>query len=189
MTTTVISIALALAAGATGGVHGHYPEYRHGGGRIVADAPGYGWGFPNGNPDGYGWWDHGDALPLAADRTAEYYFPRFFSLPPSQMFLQSYYNPYLTRGQRYIAYTGCGGWHPAGCAPTGSAMTPVHPYNDTIGSARGSHPPFSGRVEAPPVNTGGSGLTPDRRRPETRPTRGVVPPPPVLAKGCPGLLR
>ena len=78
MTSTIVSLALALAAGAAGwGDHGHYPPaYRHGGGRIVADGPGYGWGFPNGNPDGYGWWDHGDALPLGANRTPEYYFPR-----------------------------------------------------------------------------------------------------------------
>jgi hypothetical protein len=164
MATTIVSLALVLASGAGGwtGPVCNNPNHRHGGGgQIVPPGPGYGWGFPNNAPDSYGWWDHGTALPLDANRTPEYYFPRYYSLPPEQMFLQSYYNPYLTRGQRYISYTGCGGWHPAGGPPTGSAMTPVHPYQDTIGSGpRISIPTFSGRVEAPPVNSGGSGLTP-----------------------------
>ena len=117
MASTIVSLALALAAGATG--RGEHAATT----RTTATAaaagssppgPGYGWGFPNGNPDGYGWCDHGDALPLGADRTAEYYFPRYFALPPDQMFLPTYYNPYMTRGQRYIAYAGCGGDHPAG---------------------------------------------------------------------------
>ena len=43
-------------------------------------------GFLNGNPDGYGWVDYGVYLPLGADRTAEYYFPRYFAIPPAQMF-------------------------------------------------------------------------------------------------------
>ena len=65
-------------------------------------GPGNGWGFPNDNPDQYGWVDYGDNLPLGADRTAEYFFPRYFAVPPDQMFIQTYYNPYETRGQRYI---------------------------------------------------------------------------------------
>ena len=64
---------------------------------------------------------------------AEYYFPRYWSIPAEQMFLPTYYNPYAMRGQRYIPYTGCGGCHPAGGPPTASAMTPVNPYNETIG--------------------------------------------------------
>lgn len=167
MSSTIVSIALVFGSAATAwGEPGcTNPNHHHGavasGGKIVAPGPGNGWGFPNGNPDGYGWWDHGDALPLGSDRTAEYYFPRYFALPPEQMFLQSYYNPYLTRGQRYIAYSGCGGQHPAGGPPEGSAMTPVHPYQSTIGSGpRVSIPTFSGRAEAPQVPPGGSGLTP-----------------------------
>lgn len=165
MSSTIVSLALVLSAGATAWGENvcTNPSHHHGGaaGRIVAPGPGYGWGFPNGNPDGYGWWDHGTALPLDANRTPEYYFPRYFSMPAQQMFLQSYYNPYLTRGQRYVAFTGCGGQHPAGGPPTGSAMTPVHPYQDTIGTGpRVSLPNFTGRAEAPVVPPGGSGLTP-----------------------------
>ncbi len=171
MSSTIVSLALALAASATGWGdavctnpnhhHGHAGGFLAPGGRIVAPGPGDGWGFPNGNPDGYGWWDHGDALPLDANRTPEYYFPRYYSMPPTQMFLQSYYNPYLTRGQRYIAFAGCGGVHPAGGLPTGSAMTPVSPYQDTLGSGpRVKLPTFTGRTEAPAVPPGSSGLTP-----------------------------
>lgn len=171
MASSIVSMTLALAAAGTGGwttpraVPGcNNPNHHHGhhaGGRILADGPGYGWGFPNNNPDGYGWFDHGTALPLGANRTGEYYFPRYFSLPPAQMFLQSYYNPVLTRGQRYVPFTGCGGAHPSGGFPTGSAMTPEHPYQETIGRGpRVSLPAFSGRTEAPPVPSGNSGLTP-----------------------------
>jgi hypothetical protein len=166
MASTIVSLALVLAAGASGWPGGNCtnPNHRHpiqGGGRILADGPGFGWGFPNGNPDGYGWFDIGTALPLGANRTPDYYFPRYFAVPPPQLMMPSYYNPYITRGQRYLAFAGCGGDHPAGGPPTGSARTPVHPYQDTIGSGpRISLPAFGGRVEAPPVNTGGSGLTP-----------------------------
>jgi hypothetical protein len=170
MSTTIVALALAVAATSVGQAPCSNPNCRnhghHGGhsvGCVVPDGPGYGWGFPNGNPDGYGWWDHGYCLPLGANRTAEYYFPRYFSVPAPQAFLPSYYNPYVTRGQRYIAYTGCSntGLHPAGGPPIGSALTPVHPYQDTIGSGpQVNLPAFRGRVEAPPVNSGSTGLTP-----------------------------
>jgi hypothetical protein len=164
MSTTLVSLALALAVGTAGqcpncgqshgGGHG-------GGGRIVPPGPGFGWGFPNGNPDGYGYVDYGTALPLGANRTGEYYFPRYFAAPPSQMFMPTYYNPYFTRGQRYIAYAGAGGDHPMGGPPIASAALPTNPYNDTLGNGpRVTVPPFTGRIEAPPVNTGGTGLSP-----------------------------
>lgn len=154
MTSAIVTVTLALAMGSTEGLFS-------GGGRIMPPGPGYGWGFPNGNPDGYGWVDYGSFLPLGADRTADYYFQRQFSIPINQMFMPTYYNAYVTRGQRYIPYTGCGGWHPAGGPPVASAATPLHPYNETIGSGpRVQVPAFSGRVEAPPVNSGGTGLTP-----------------------------
>ena len=77
------------------------------------------------------------------------------------MFLPTYYNPYVNRGQRYIPYAGCGGDHPMGGPPPGSASTPVHPYSDTAGSGpQVPLPTFSGRVEAPPISSGGTGLTP-----------------------------
>jgi hypothetical protein len=145
------------------------PAHRHGQGHghhrtvggILPDGPGDGWGFPNGAPDGYGWWDRGYLLPLGANRTDEYYFPRYNAVPPTQAFLPSYYNPIVTRGQRYLAYAGCGGEHPVGGFPMGSAVTPEHPYQDTIGTGpRVRIPAFTGRSEAPVIQPGSSGLTP-----------------------------
>ena len=81
----------------------HHRDY------ILPPGPGDGWGFPNGFPDGYGWADYGPYLPLNADRTADYYFPRYYVVPPEQMFFPTYYNPYETRGQRYIPYVADGG--------------------------------------------------------------------------------
>lgn len=165
MASTIVSLALALAAG-TGTWTDHGPScpnhpHRHAGGRIVVDGPGPGWGFPNGNPDGYGWVDYGDALPLGANRTIDYYFPRYLALPPNQLFLPTYYNPYVMRGQRYVPYTGCGGEHPAGGPAVASAVTPNHPYREAIGTGpRASITPFTGRTEASPINSGTTGLTP-----------------------------
>lgn len=154
MTSTIVSVTLALTMGATGGLFS-------GGAPGSAPVPGYGVGFPNGNPDGYGYVDYGTHLPLGADRTADWYFQRQFSVPVNQMFMPTYYNPYVMRGQRYIPYSGCGGCHPMGGPAIASAHTPIHPYNDTIGTGpRVPVPPFTGRVEAPPVNSGGTGLTP-----------------------------
>jgi hypothetical protein len=169
--TSSIALAVMLASRArvwaagpatcTDPTHHHHHHPLHGGGRILPDGPGNGWGFPNDNPDHYGWFDHGLNLPLGGNRVGEYYFPRYYAIPPTQAFLPSYYNPYLTRGQRYVAYVGCGGAHPAGGYPPGSAETPIHPYQDTIGSGpRVRIPAFNGRIEASPINSGGSGLTP-----------------------------
>ena len=67
MTTTIVTITLAMAMGGVGqcpdparcpyGQQHHHHNARHGGsgGWIEPDGPGYGWGYPNGNPDGYGW--------------------------------------------------------------------------------------------------------------------------------------
>jgi hypothetical protein len=171
MTTAIVSLALALATTSAGqcpncgGRHGG-PGVFVGfglaqGGRIVPPGPGYGWGFPNGNPDGYGYVDYGTDLPLGADRTPDYYFPRHFAVPPVQAFFPSYYNSYMSRGQRYVPYAGAGGDHPMGGPPIASAALPTNPYNDTLGTVpRVNIAPFTGRIEAPPVNTGGSGLTP-----------------------------
>jgi hypothetical protein len=154
MTSTIVSVTLALAMGSTGGLFS-------GEGRSPAPVAGYGPGFPNGNPDGYGYVDYGTHLPLGADRTADWYYQRQFAVPVDQMFMPTYYNPYIMRGQRYITYSGCGGHHPMGGPPLASAYTPVHPYNETVGTGpRVPVPPFTGRVEAPPVNSGGTGLTP-----------------------------
>ena len=116
MTTTVISIALALAAGATAQCP-NCGQNHHRGGRILGPGPGNGFGFPNDQPDGYGWVDYGTWLPIREDRTAEYYFPRYYAVPPQQAFIPTYYNPYITRGQRYIAFAGAGGSHAMGGPP------------------------------------------------------------------------
>lgn len=157
MASTIASMVLTISMATTGGLfHRHTP-----GGRILPPGPGPGWGFPNGQPDGYGYVDYGTYLPLGADRTAEYHFPRNFALPTLQLIPQTYWNPYVTNGQRYIPYVNCGGDHPAGRAPVGSAMLPVHPYDNIVGSRPVVTPPrFSGRVEGTPVPSGGSGLIP-----------------------------
>jgi hypothetical protein len=159
MASALASLAMALALGSAGAgpYHSHYSRA----GRILPPGPGNGWGFPNGNPDGVGWYDVGTFLPLGADRTPDYYFRRYHALPPEQLFMPSYYNPYVTRGQRYIAYVGCGGAHPAGGPPQAPAALPVHPYLESAGAGPVVPlPTFSGRVEAVPINPGGTGLIP-----------------------------
>lgn len=161
------SLILALAVAATGGAqvaphaHTHHNHHHHDGGRIAPPLPGLGAGFPNGNPDGYGYVDFGLHLPIGADRVPEYYFPRYLSVPANQAFMPTYYNAYVTRGQRYIPYAGCGGWHPMGGPPAVSATTPVRPYTDTGGGGPVVPVPvLGGRTEAPPMATGRTGLTP-----------------------------
>jgi hypothetical protein len=139
--------------------HGHGPGHArghmhgHDSGFILPPGPGDGWGFPNGAPDGYGWYDPGIALPIREDRVTSYYFRRYMAVPAPSMFLPSYYNPFVTRGQRFIPYTGMGGHHAAGGPPTGSAMTQVTPYTDLTREApRMAVPDFSGEVQSAPVN-------------------------------------
>jgi hypothetical protein len=166
MTTTIVTVTLALALSTAGGWNEPDQRYQHPlwgrpGGYILPPLPGNGAGFPNGNPDGYGWFEIGPYLPLGADRTAEYYFRKYWVVPPEQMFLGTYYNPYVNRGQRYIPYAGGGGCHPMGGPPQASAVTPVSPYGAM--PERGPVAPvprLNGRVEAPLINSGGSGLTP-----------------------------
>lgn len=120
--------------------------------RILPPGPGFGWGFPNGAPDGYGWYSVGDRLPLGftGDRTPDYYFNRQFAITPEQMFFPTYYNTYVMRGQRYIPYTNCGGAHPAGGPPAGSSLTPVRPYDRSANEQPVVEVPvFTGRQAAP----------------------------------------
>jgi hypothetical protein len=157
VTAVVVILLMASFGGGDGPIHGMF----HPGGRIMVDGPYPGWGFRLGNPDGYGWVDYSQGLPLGDNRTPDYYFPRYHAVPADQMFFPTYYNPYLTRGQRFIPYTNCGGIHSAGGPPTGSAAMPVHPYNETLGTrVLRPQPTFNGRVEAPPINPGTSGLRP-----------------------------
>lgn len=174
MTTTIVGCVLALALSgasqcpnpACRNPHHQRASYGHNhgsGGYILPSGPGYGWGFPNGNPDGYGWFDHGDRLPLGADRTAEYFFPRYFAAPPEQAFMGTYYNPFINRGQRYIPYVGNGGDHPAGGPPPDTAETSMRPYSSLSGGRPVVRVPrLNGRVEieGPPDNSGKTGLTP-----------------------------
>lgn len=122
--------------------------------RILPPGPGHGWGFRNGAPDGYGWYDPGTTTSLGfqGDRTDDYYFRRYHAVPACQLFFPTYYNAYVMRGQRYIPYTNCGGFHPAGGAPSGSALTPVRPY-DMAGGREPvvPVPTFSGTISAPPL--------------------------------------
>ena len=160
--TTLITLTLSLAAGATAsGPDSHYARRTTQNGRFLAPGPGNGWGFPNGNPDGYGWVDFSTTIPMGADRVAEYFFPRYYASPANQMFSPQFYNAYFTRGQRYVPYSLCGGEHPMGGIPFVSAALPTHPYQDTIGTGpRVRVPVYRGRVDAPPINPGTTGLTP-----------------------------
>jgi len=172
MTTTIVTMSLALALGGTGqcpdparcpyGQQHHHHGSGHGsGGWVEPDGPGDGWGFPNNNPDGYGWHDSAPFLPLGANRTPEYFFPHYFSAPPEQMFMGTYYNPFVNRGQRYMPYTGNGGCHPMGGPPPDSAQTRVRPYSSlTNNRPVVTVPRLNGRVEAPVDNSGKTGLTP-----------------------------
>ncbi len=157
MVSMVGSVTILIAMSSTGGIFFNR-EPNH---LVLPPQPGYGVGYRNGNPDGYGWVERGVNLPLTADRTPDYYFPRYMAVPPTQMFLPNYYNPYVSRGQRFLPFAGCGGPHPMSGPPTASAMEAVHPYNETLNETpRVTAPRFSGRVEAPPVNPGTTGLRP-----------------------------
>jgi len=169
--TTIMTLSLALTLGSTGQCTNptHRNHWRigvfvrdfHGsGGFIEPDGPGNGWGFPNGAPDQYGWHDPAPYLPLGTNRTADYYFRRYFSIPPEQAFLGVYYNPYVMRGQRYLPYTGNGGCHPMSGPPPDSARTPVRPYSSLTNRPVVPVPRLNGRVEAPVDNSGKTGLTP-----------------------------
>lgn len=173
MTSTLAAWILTVSAAAQGGLfdrtiavipagpngevrggHAHGHGHHTPGGRILSPGPGAGWGFPNGAADGYGWVDYGTALPLGADRTPDYFFPRNFAVLPVQVFYPQYYNPYVQRGQRYIPYSGGGGAHPFGGQPTESSMTPIYPDRESAGGPPLTDvPSFTGEVEGPPVPT------------------------------------
>lgn len=170
MTAAIMTLGLLLAAGSAGDCpnpsgcphRGHHHHHNGSGGWVLPPGPGDGWGFPNGDPNGAGWYDPAGYLPLGADRTPSYFFPRYFSAPPQQMFLSTYYNAYQDYGQRYLPYIGAGGDHPAGGPPLDTAETPMTPYSSLNNSRPVVTPPrLQGRVQAPPLPaSGGSGLTP-----------------------------
>jgi hypothetical protein len=154
------ALALLAAVMALGGAgFGQDLSHASHGGRGLPPGPGNRRGFFRGDPDGVGRQGHETPLPLGANRTTAYYFRRSLALPPEQLFLPSYYNAYVTRGQRYIPYAGCGGEHPAGGPPRAPGDLPVHPYLEDTGSGPVVPlPTFSGRVEAWRINPGSVGL-------------------------------
>jgi hypothetical protein len=163
MTATIVTVGLTLALNSFGLGHepAHHHRHHNSGSYILPPGPGDGWGFPGDNPDKYGWTDYGVYLPLGADRTAEYFFPRYFAVPPEQMFITTFYNPFQTQGQQYIPYCGAGGDHPMGGPPLASSELPASPYAaspDTAPLVR--VPRLNGISEAVPIPSGGSGLTP-----------------------------
>src|SRR5271155_1157234 len=76
MTASIVTVGLTLVLNSFGlgrdSAHHHHYSQSY----ILPPGPGDGWGFPGDNPDKYGWTDYDVYLPLGADRTAEYYFPR-----------------------------------------------------------------------------------------------------------------
>jgi hypothetical protein len=166
MTAAIMTVGLTLAMNSFG--VGYGPSVYHAHTRlhgfpayILPPGPGAGWGFPNDAPDHYGWVDYGPYLPLGADRTAEYYFPRYHAAPPDQLFFPTYYNAFETRGQRYIPFCQAGGEHPMGGPPLATAELPVSPYAampDT--GPLIPVPRLNGRVEAPPDRSIGAPLNP-----------------------------
>ena len=68
MTATIVTVSLTLALNSFG--LGHEPDHHHPHhikeDHILSPGPGLGWGFPNDNPDNYGWTDYGVDLPLGA---------------------------------------------------------------------------------------------------------------------------
>ena len=156
MGTLLLQATLALALSAT---RGDSPEVQ--GGSNHAAGTGLRMGISQRQHDGYGWYNTAGYLPIGADRTPEYYFPRYLSALPTQLFMPTYYNSYVSRGQRYVPYVACGGWHPAGGGPTGSSRMPRHPAEDeAAGRPEIPYPRYSGRVQAMPINPGRTGLTP-----------------------------
>jgi len=158
MVSLIGSMSLWVAVSSTTGIFFN----RNPNNNVLPPQPGYGVGFTNGNPDGYGWVDIGDQIPLTADRTPDYFFRRYNVVPATQLFFPGYYNPYISRGQRFLPFTGCGGPHPLSGPPKQSAEETVHPFNSTLGNTSqvSEAPTFTGRVEAPPVNPGSTGLRP-----------------------------
>ncbi len=157
MISLVGSVTLMVAMGSTGGIFFN----RDPNNLVLPPQPGYGIGFRNGNPDGYGFVDPGVLMPLTADRTPDYFFPRYLAVPPSQIFMPNYFNPYVSRGQRFLPFAGCGGPHPVSAPAPGSAVESRNPYQETLNNQpRISAPTFTGRVEAQPINPGSTGLRP-----------------------------
>lgn len=138
--------------------HTHTPPPEGG---ELGPGPGYGWGFRNGNPDGYGFWDQGSKLAICGSRTTEYYLQRYMMMPAEQLMFPQYFNPYVMRSQRYIPYTGCGGCHPFSAPITPTTLS-MEPYDEGPASQEKvvSIPRFIGTAETTPINSGSSGLLP-----------------------------
>ena len=168
MTAAFVAISMSLAIHSTGqgyapeSVPYYYPyqqKHRHNQpNHILPPGPGDGWGFPNRSPDGYGWADYGPYLPLGADRTAEYYFPRYYAVRRNRCSCKA-----ITTRSRPVASvisrtSAGGGAHPAGGSPPGPADLPVSPYAAETGARPVTPVPrLNGRTEAAPIASGAPG--------------------------------
>ena len=104
--------------------------------------------------------DYGVDLPLGADRTAEYYLPTLLRCSSGSDVYSDVLQPIRDARPALYSLLGAGGDHPAGGPPTGSAALPVTPYADEPNTPVVRVPRLSGSVEAGPLPSGGSGLTP-----------------------------
>jgi hypothetical protein len=77
------------------------------------------------------------------------------------MFFPTYYNPYETRGQRYIPYVAAGGDHPMGGLPLGPSDLPETTTDAMPDSGPATTVPrLNGRVEAPATSSAATAVTP-----------------------------
>ncbi len=78
MSSTIVAVSLTLALNsfglAQGAGHQHHYHFDY----IMPPGPGDGWGFPNGNPDGYGFVDYDVFLPLGAGSNRRVLLPAVF---------------------------------------------------------------------------------------------------------------
>ncbi len=200
MVSMVGSVTILIAMSSTGGIFFHRNPNNH----VQPPLPGYGAGYPNGNPDGYGWYDHGVYLPLTADRTPEYYFPRYLSVPATQSFLPNYYNPYVSRGPEIHPVHGLRRPSPGERAAPGvgdgrDASLQGDPQRDAEGhrapvQRAGGGPAGQPRLERPsPLTDRGSTIVRPGRHLRRGPARLAIPagrgPSMMLAKFKPGKIR
>ena len=172
MTTTIVTITLALAMGGTGQCpdparcpygqqHHHHEPRRAPAAGSSPTGPATAGASPTATRTATAGTTRPPSFPWERNRTDSYYFPRYFAIPPEQAFMGTYYNPYVMRGQRYLPYTGNGGCHPMGGPPPDTAVTSVRPYSSLTNNRPVTRVPrLNGRVEAPVENSGKTGLTP-----------------------------
>ena len=161
MASSIASMLLMLSVSASGGL---FQGLFQPGGRIMNDGPGPGWGFRNGNPDGYGWVDpySQEASPLGRQPDARLLLPPLPRRAGRPDVLPDVLQPVPDPRPAVRPLHQLRRRPPRG-PPAGRPRPnmPIHPYNDTLGTqVLRPQPAFNGRVEAPPINPGTSGLRP-----------------------------